>query len=85
MNSFTNLLLQADMAEETRLLFKDEKIYTVIAVILIVWLGISIFLILTGQKVKKLEKEVAELKQKQNLGGSDAVEERRIDVKRNKP
>lgn len=83
MNSFTNMLLQADVASETRLLFQDEKIYTVIVVILVVWAGISAYLILMGQKVKKLEREVAELSQKQNQGGGEAVEERRIDVKRN--
>ena len=83
MNSFTQLLLQADMAAETRLLFKDEKIFTVIVVILVVWAGISAYLVLMGRKVKKLEREVAELSQKQNLGGQGAVEESSIDVKRN--
>lgn len=84
MNSILHLLLQAnEAATEARLLFKDEKINTVIAVILLVWLGIGAYLILTGRKLRKLEKEVQEMGKNRNLGGAGEVEEKRIEVKRN--
>ncbi len=44
-------------------LFADEKSNTVIAVMVIVWLGIVVYLLLSGRKMKQLEKQVAALKQ----------------------
>ncbi|MEY3441777.1 MAG: hypothetical protein RLZZ519_58 [Bacteroidota bacterium] len=44
-------------------LFADEKSNTVIAVMIVVWLGIVVYLLLSGRKLRKLEKQLAELKQ----------------------
>ncbi len=45
-------------------LFADEKSNTVIAVMIVVWLGIVVYLLLSGRKLRKLEKQLAELKQR---------------------
>lgn len=46
-------------------LFADEKSNTVIAVMIVVWLGIVVYLLLSGRKVGRLEKQLAELQQRQ--------------------
>lgn len=45
-------------------LFKDGKINTVVAILLIIWAGIIVYLLLTQKKVNRLEKEVEEMKKK---------------------
>ena len=45
-------------------LFADEKSNTVISVMIVVWLGIVVYLLLSGRKLRKLEKQLAELKQR---------------------
>jgi CcmD family protein len=45
-------------------LFADEKSNTVIAVMIVVWLGIVVYLLLSGRKMRTLEKQLAELKQR---------------------
>jgi len=50
---------EIDMADKFR---ADGKIYVVIAILLIIFLGILIFLIRVDRKISKLEKEVNERK-----------------------
>jgi CcmD family protein len=60
------LILNAQMPNVPKIkkwLFADEKNNTVIAVMIIVWLGIVVYLLLSSGKLKKLEKQVAALKQ----------------------
>lgn len=64
------LLLNSQMpnvAKVRKWLFADEKSNTVIAVMVIVWLGIVVYLLLSGRNMRKLEKQVAELKQQRGL------------------
>jgi hypothetical protein len=58
LNSFTGLLLQADAAS-TGLLFRSDKIYTVLGVMLIVWGAVLFSLIRIDLKLKKLEEKKA--------------------------
>lgn len=54
----------ANVAQVQKWLFADSKINTVIAIMIIVWLGILVYLLLTSRKVKALEKQLQELKQR---------------------
>lgn len=60
------LLLNAQMPNVPKVrkwLFSEEKNNTVIAVMIVVWLGIVVYLLLSNRKIGKLEKQVAALKQ----------------------
>ena len=66
------LLLKSQMPNVPQVrkwLFADEKSNTVIAVMIIVWLGIVVYLLLSGRKMKQLEKQVAALKQERGSKG----------------
>lgn len=52
------------MADQFR---EDGKIYVVVAVILTIFVGITVFLLITERKVQRLEKMVSELKQPKSL------------------
>jgi CcmD family protein len=41
-----------------RQLLKEDKLYAVLAVVLIIWLGIALFLIRTDRKLDRLERQV---------------------------
>jgi CcmD family protein len=58
-NDFLSLLLQAAPTEKW--LFQSEKIYTVLAVVLIIWLGIIVYLLYLRRDVGRLEKELGKL------------------------
>lgn len=60
MNSFLAVLLQA--APSQKWLFQSEKINTVLAVILVIWVGIVVYLFLMHRKVSKVEQEIQRLK-----------------------
>lgn len=46
-------------------LFAGEKANTVIAIMVIAWLGIVVYLLLTGRRLRALEKRVAEYQQRE--------------------
>jgi CcmD family protein len=66
-NDLLSLLLQADPSQKW--LFQSEKIYTVLAVVLIIWLGIILYLLFLQRNVTRLEKEVAQLTQQKGREG----------------
>ncbi len=86
MNSISNLLtalMQAGPAtEDRRFLFADEKINTVIVVLMVVLVGIGAYLILTGRKVRKMEKELAEMGSQSTPSGSGIHDVEAIEVKK---
>jgi hypothetical protein len=43
-----------------RIMLSHDKIYVVLAVVLLIWIGISIFLLRTDRKLASLERTVAE-------------------------
>lgn len=47
--------------EPGKLLYKSDKIYTVMTVVLIIWIGIIAYLILLNMKVTKMEKKLKDL------------------------
>lgn len=53
-----------NVPELRKWLFADGKSNTVIAVMIVVWLGIVVYLLSSGRKLRKLEKQLAELKQR---------------------
>lgn len=81
MNSALNLL-HGLMDANDGLLFKSEKINTVIIVVMVVWVGIAVYLILSGRKLSKLEKEVAQMKEQYNQKERESVEETNIHLQR---
>jgi CcmD family protein len=58
-NDLMSLLLQADASQKW--LFQSEKIYTVLAVVLVIWLGIIVYLLFLRRDVTRLEKELGNL------------------------
>ncbi len=69
-NGGWRLLLNTQMPNVPKVrkwLFAEEKSNTVIAVMLIVWLGIAVYLLMSGRRMKQLEKQVAALKQQREL------------------
>lgn len=58
-NDLLSLLLQADASQKW--LFQSEKIYTVLAVVLIIWLGIIVYLLFLQRDVARVEKELSNL------------------------
>ena len=49
------------LQRENEFLFRSEKIYTVLTVVMIIFVGLIAFLIFTERKVAKLEKKVNEI------------------------
>ena len=43
-----------------RIMLSEDKIYVVLAVVLLIWIGIAIFLLRTDRKIDSLERAVAE-------------------------
>ncbi len=66
-NDLLSLLLQADASQKW--LFQSEKIYTVLAVVLIIWLGIIVYLLFLRRDVTRLEKELGNLSQQKGSEG----------------
>lgn len=82
MNSFLNILNGFLAPDPNSFLFKDEKINTVIVVLVIVWAIIAGYMFFAGRKIGKLEKEVAEMKERH--GRKDKGEETRIEIQNNR-
>jgi hypothetical protein len=55
------LLAQAPSLED-KILFQSDKIYTVLTVILLIWVGIIIQLFFIEKKIKRLEQEIKNIK-----------------------
>lgn len=82
MNSLLNILqglLQAPEAQEAWL-FKNEKINTVIVVVMVIWTVVAAYLLLSGLKLRKLEKQVAEIRDRHNQMEGERVEETTIEI-----
>ena len=47
----------ASTADE-RFLFRSEKIFTVLAVLLIIWMGVVFYLVFLNKKISRLEKQI---------------------------
>ncbi len=82
MNSLLNILNGFMAPDPNSFLFKDEKINTVIVVLVIVWAIIAGYMFFAGRKISKLEQEVADLKEKHAL--RDQGEEKRIEIQNNR-
>ena len=52
-----NIILLDVLTEQPGILFRDGKVNTVIAVLLIIFTGVCIFLFLLNRKVSRLEKK----------------------------
>lgn len=52
------------LQNEGKFLFKDEKINTVVMVVMIIMVGIAVYLFLMGRKLTKAEKELTEIRKK---------------------
>ncbi|MEM6766455.1 MAG: CcmD family protein [Bacteroidota bacterium] len=50
------ILLQVEPTQSV--LLKSERIYSVLAVILVIFLGVILFMVLLNRKIAKLEKQV---------------------------
>jgi hypothetical protein len=61
MTIYLFLLTQAPSLED-KILFQSDKIYTVLAVILLIWVGIIVQLLLIEKKIKRLEQEIKNMK-----------------------
>lgn len=46
------------LAADTRLLFRDGKLYAVAAIVLIIWAGIVLLLLRQEKRLKRLEKQL---------------------------
>lgn len=53
----TSIPVQESSGIEAQLL-KEDKLYAVLAVVLIIWLGIAFFILRTDQKLDRLERQV---------------------------
>jgi CcmD family protein len=53
-----------NVPEIRKWLFANEKSNTVIAVMVVIWVGIVVYLLLSGRKLRRLEKQLAELKER---------------------
>ena len=82
LDSISSLLLQAGTTPDRRFLFADEKINTVIVVVLVVLLGIGAYLLLTGRKVRRLEKELDQISSQTGGTTSGSEASAPIEVKR---
>ena len=56
MKALLTILLQAPT--ESHLLFRSDKIYTVLGVMLIIWTGVLLMMIRQQRKLSKLEREI---------------------------
>ncbi len=63
MNTLLTILLQAPT--EAHLLFRSDKIYTVLGVMLIIWTGVLLMMIRQQRKLSKLEREIKEFSDEQ--------------------
>lgn len=54
------IFLQAASAQDESLLFRSDKIYAVLAVMLIVWLGAVAHMIWLNRKIGQLERQLPE-------------------------
>lgn len=82
MNSLLNALSGLLRPDPDSFLFKDEKINTVIVVLVIIWAIIAGYMYLAGRKISKLEKELDRVKESRGSGGQD--EGPRIEVQNNR-
>lgn len=57
MKSLLRVLLQTQIPDEAKGMYQSGKIYVVVGVILIVFIGMIIYLIRLEQKIKRIEKE----------------------------
>lgn len=64
LNAFlSTLILQSN--DTSHLLFRSERIYAVLGVVLIIWVGIIVLLIRQDRKVSRLEKQLREKHEEQ--------------------
>ncbi len=82
MNRFLNILNGFMAPDPNSFLFKDEKINTVIVVLVIVWTIIAGYMFFTGQKISRIEREVADLKEKYSV--REEEKENRIEIQDNR-
>lgn len=61
------------LAQNESILFRNDQIFTVLAVALIIFVGLVLYLVLMDRKVRKLEDKVKDLdsKQSQPIGVSE--------------
>ena len=59
-----SLLFQATGIESTML--ENDKLFVVLAVVLIIWLGVVIFLFATDRKINRIESSVQQLLREKN-------------------
>ncbi|MCE3008000.1 MAG: CcmD family protein [Bacteroidetes bacterium] len=55
-------LLSLLQATPDGLLFRSEKIFAVLTVILLIWVGIIVYLLLTNRKISRLERRFSQPK-----------------------
>jgi CcmD family protein len=55
------------LLQQQGLLLRSDKIGSVLAVIAVIFIGLVVFLLLTGKKISKLEKELEELKRRKGM------------------
>lgn len=61
------MLLVLLQAANDSLLFRSDKIYTVLSVVLILWVGLVAYLLKTNRRISRLEKQLKDkLPQGQN-------------------
>ena len=82
MNNFLNILNGFLAPDPESFLFKDEKINTVIVVLVAVWAVIAGYMFFTGRKISKLEQELDRMKSQQADRGEK--EEKRIEIQNNR-
>lgn len=57
MKFLLSVLLQTQIPEEAKGFYQSGKIYVVVGVVLIVFIGMIVYLIRLEQKIKRIEKE----------------------------
>ena len=82
MNSLLNVLSGLLRPDPESFLFKDEKINTVIVVLVIIWAVIAGYMFLAGRKIGKLEQEVERMKANESSRGQEGGT--RIEVQNNR-
>ncbi len=82
MNSFLNVLSGLLRPDPESFLFKDEKINTVIVVLVIIWAVIAGYMYFAGRKIGKLEQEMTRIKEDQSRKGQS--EGARIEIQNNR-
>ncbi|MCB9231920.1 MAG: hypothetical protein H6581_09670 [Bacteroidia bacterium] len=61
------------LQRENELLFRSDKIYTVLVVVSLIFSGLIVYLFLTDRKVGKLEKQVEDMVKNSNTEGEESV------------